>query len=534
MPQIKYFSENKKMSDNNSMKRLIVIMLLLAAVAGARPWVLLFGTGDCDECAALKKYWVKTYTKPTDPVLVFVNVDKKANYRFLNKIEDEIGIMAKGSTFPVVMVGRKMVNGIAEFKTLEPKLDELLAENVQHSLLEGVAQVAAESGNGSLVLYDYQKPKKGDGKDETAPQAVRQPKLLFFMLTGCKKCSRQSKEFELLREAMPSLEIAEYNVATVEGMAMMARVRRHFGLPGDEAKNLAPMVVWAEGFVTGRLAKADELQTALTAPLTGEEFWLEALTEDELQAERSRMKAFLDTMTIGSVVLGGLLDGINPCAFATSVFLISYLLYLKKRRREILIVGGCFCIGVFLTYFMYGLALSYVLEKIQAWRWVKIVIYGGFATCGFVLCIMHLRDAFRYRKTGKASDMDMGLSKETHRGIHDKIKKFTTVHAWLLGPAAVVLGAIVSSMELACTGQILLPVLTVLMKDGVTARALWLLLLYNVLFIMPLAVITILAAYGVGAKALGDWAKKHVFATKVLMAVLFEILGVVMLLMMSA
>ena len=64
--------------------------------------------------------------------------------------------------------------------------------------------------------------------------------------------------------------------------------------------------------------------------------------------------------------------------------------------------------------------------------------------------------------------MDMGLSKETHRGIHEKIRKFTTVHAWLLGPAAIVLGAIVSSMELVCTGQILLPVLTVLMKDGIT------------------------------------------------------------------
>jgi len=266
--------------------------------------------------------------------------------------------------------------------------------------------------------------------------------------------------------------------------------------------------------------------------LTGSEFWLEPLTADELKGERQRLKTFLDTMTIGSVIMGGLVDGVNPCAFATSVFLISYLLYLKKRRREILVVGGCFCIGVFLTYFLYGLALSYVLEKIQSWPWVRIAVYGGFGICGFVLCVMHLRDAVRYRRTGKASDMDMGLSKETHRGIHDKIKKFTTVHAWLLGPAAIILGAIVSSMELVCTGQVLFPVLTVLMKDGVTVRALLLLLLYNVLFIVPLAVITVLAAYGVGAKALGDWAKRHVYATKLLMAALFAVLGLTMLLML--
>ena len=70
------------------------------------------------------------------------------------------------------------------------------------------------------------------------------------------------------------------------------------------------------------------------------------------------------------------------------------------------------------------------------------------------------------------------------------------------------------------------------MKDGITVRALWMLLLYNILFIMPLAVITVLAAYGVGAKALGDWAKRHVFATKILMAALFAVLGVTMLLVL--
>lgn len=511
---------------------LFLLCMLAAPWSWCRPWLMLFGAKDCDECAALKAYWQEEYAEEDGPVLVFADINEADNYRFLEKIEQELKIENSFSSFPILLIGRKLANGRTGFDDLEGELTELLASRPTGGLFAGVEKAVAEAGENSLVTYAYHdagKPKHG--QTEAAADA-RQPRLLFFMLTGCKKCSRQGKEFELLREAMPSVEIAEYNVATVEGLAMMSRVRRHFELPGDDAKNLAPMVVWAEGFVTGRLAKADELQTALSKPLTGSEFWLEPLTADELKGERQRLKTFLDTMTIGSVIMGGLVDGVNPCAFATSVFLISYLLYLKKRRREILVVGGCFCIGVFLTYFLYGLALSYVLEKIQSWPWVRIAVYGGFGICGFVLCVMHLRDAVRYRRTGKASDMDMGLSKETHRGIHDKIKKFTTVHAWLLGPAAIILGAIVSSMELVCTGQVLFPVLTVLMKDGVTVRALLLLLLYNVLFIVPLAVITVLAAYGVGAKALGDWAKRHVYATKLLMAALFAILGLTMLLML--
>lgn len=510
--------------------RLLFLLLCVNAWCLARPWLMLFGSNDCDECKELKQYWQEEYTREDDPTLVFISIDYEANYQFLEQVEEALGIDDKATAFPVIFAGRKTVVGRCGFDEIEEMLPDLLADMPRIDLFQGIEQIVNKAGDKHYVTYVHHEVAKN--KVQIAHDGDRQPRLLFFMLTGCKKCSRQVKEFELLREMMPSVDIAEYNVATVEGFAMMERMRHHFELPGDDAKNLAPMVVWAEGFVTGRLAKANELQTALSAPLTGSEFWLEPLTADELKGEKQRLKTFLDTMTVGSVIMGGLLDGVNPCAFATSVFLISYLLYLKKRRREILIVGGCFCIGVFLTYFLYGLALSYVLEKIQGWRWVRIAVYGGFGICGFVLCVMHLRDAVRYRRTGKASDMDMGLSKETHRGIHDKIRRFTTVHAWLLGPAAIILGAIVSSMELVCTGQVLFPVLTVLMKDGVTVRALLLLLLYNVLFIVPLAVITVLAAYGVGAKALGDWAKRHVFATKVLMAALFAVLGVTMLLML--
>ena len=258
-------------------------------------------------------------------------------------------------------------------------------------------------------------------------------------------------------------------------------------------------------------------------------FWKSPLTQEELNGEKSRLEAFIGATRWLSVVGGGLVDGINPCAFATSIFLISYLLYLKRRRRQMIIVGAGFCLGVLLTYFLYGIVLSVVLRQLQEIHWLKVLIYGVFGLVGFVLCVLHLRDAVRYPKTGKASDMDMGLSKETHRGIHEKIRKFTVVHEWLLGPAAVLLGGIVSSMELACTGQVYFPVLMALASLGINARFLLFLFLYNVCFIAPLAVITVLAAYGVGAKALGEWAKKHVYATKLIMAALFAVLGGLMI-----
>ena len=53
----------------------------------------------------------------------------------------------------------------------------------------------------------------------------------------------------------------------------------------------------------------------------------------------------------------GLLDGLNPCAFATIVFMVNLLLLLGHSRRRILEVGLTYSAAVFVTYLLIGLGL---------------------------------------------------------------------------------------------------------------------------------------------------------------------------------
>ena len=122
-------------------------------------------------------------------------------------------------------------------------------------------------------------------------------------------------------KASPGLQTSAYDVTTLEGQAMLSRARKALHIPLDD-KNLAPMVAWGDGYVTGRLATADEIQTALETTPADDAFWLRPLSQDELQGEQDRMNAFLKTLTWGGIVLGGLVDGVNPCAFATSIFTV--------------------------------------------------------------------------------------------------------------------------------------------------------------------------------------------------------------------
>ena len=69
-------------------------------------------------------------------------------------------------------------------------------------------------------------------------------------------------------------------------------------------------------------------------------------------------------MSLGVVLSAALIDGVNPCAFATIIFFLSYLHIARRSRREILQVGAAFIIGVFVTYFAMGAGLIQLMERL--------------------------------------------------------------------------------------------------------------------------------------------------------------------------
>ncbi len=505
-----------------------------SSLAADRGWIAVFGTADCEDCAAVKRQWREELTAPEDPALIFLDIAHAPNYRLLERIETALKIPAKGSSFPIFLVGNRLIASIDAFYELEDELFELAAAP---PALAVTAPLAAAAAGATTPVVDLLCPEDSpaDGASltmaaaTTATTAIATPQLLYFFQKNCQKCSRQEKELELLLADLPELTIARFDVATLDGLAILRRAMTRFRLPADSTRNLAPMLCWQDGFITGRLAAATELKQALSQYAEPyQPFWQQPVTDMERQAEKARQQRRLGWGAVGVIIGAGLIDGFNPCAFATSIFLLGYLLYLKRRPRDIALVGASFCLGVFLTYVLFGIGLSFLIDFLNRATWVKTITYGGLGILGILLAIGHLRDALRYRRSGKAGDMALGLDKKTHVRIHTWIKRLTDQKSWLMMPAALLLGAIVSAMELACTGQIYLPTLAAINADGIDLRAVLLLLLYNVFFILPLAVITTMTVMGVGAQPVAAWARKHVFATKIAMAILFACLAVLM------
>ena len=529
---------------------LLLVLLMAAAVRGADSarFAVLFGTPDCPECQVLKDWWAAGQPDRTAGVsLVVVDVQKPRNYDLLAKLEKACGVTPGDEPFPALYIPpQTLVYNYAKFAPLLPEL----VENARRCaapppLVAELARAAASAGN-NLVAYDV--PRQ-TGAPPALPALAEKPRqLAYFFLPRCAQCSRLNAALAHLEQGMPGLRIARHDITQPDGLAIFECVRARFGIVGAARTNV-PMIVWENGWHGARLpdenpwttlrrwfgaggAKPPPLLLLLPenlvrqlAPSDTPPFW-ECFSDADKRTALARTRGFLDRLDWAGILLAGLIDGINPCAFATVIFLVAYLLYLGRSRKAVFLLGGSFCCGVFATYFLLGLGLSALADWMAGIAWLKATVCLLMGAGGLLLAGLHLRDAWRFHRGGLARGMVLGLSAETTRQIHAHVREYTSHRSLLL--AGLLLGVIVSSLELVCTGQIYLPTLMVINRTGMTGRSLLLLLLYNAAFIAPLVAVTILAAEGVSAKKLAEFARRNVMRAKLLMAALFLLLAAIL------
>lgn len=207
-------------------------------------------------------------------------------------------------------------------------------------------------------------------------------------------------------------------------------------------------------------------------------------------------------LTLPIVIAAALADSINPCVIGVLVFLVAFMLRVFKSPRRMLIFGLLYTAVVYATYLLLGfgiLKVAFSVGLASAFYWVAalIAIFAGF---------LELKDFFWYGK---------GLTLQIIPGGAERLKHYVQYletaeqkHPLLLVATTMFLGVFVVMIELPCTGAPYLAILG-LLSAGEFATAVPLLLLYNVIFVLPLLVIIGLAYAGRSLEAIEEWRKKH-------------------------
>jgi len=193
---------------------------------------------------------------------------------------------------------------------------------------------------------------------------------------------------------------------------------------------------------------------------------------------------------VGTIVVTAAIDAINPCAIGVLILMMSVLMAGKNSTKRMLGLGGLYIASVFTVYLAAGLGLVYIFSSIPLYLTEYISIAVGLLIIAAGL--LEIKDYFWYGR-GPSLHIPSVFAKQMHKHASK-----TTI------PGIIFLGAFVSAVELPCTGAPYLAIIT-LLSQYFDFTAFLLLVLYNIIFVLPLIVILLLVATGTKLYNVKKW-----------------------------
>ncbi|TET08685.1 hypothetical protein E3J84_05945, partial [Candidatus Aerophobetes bacterium] len=172
--------------------------------------------------------------------------------------------------------------------------------------------------------------------------------MTYFFEPGCRLCdSKIASILVRLNKDFPQLEIRYSNVAQEENRLMQVTMGKLYEVPLEE-RLVSPTIYVGKHYFIREIdfKEVEKVLKGYTATGT-ENMWMRA-EKDRNELQQSMPPLYLERLKTPALIIAGLIDGINPCAFSIVIFLITFMSYLKRRRDEMFQAGILFIIAVFL------------------------------------------------------------------------------------------------------------------------------------------------------------------------------------------
>jgi len=358
---------------------------------------------------------------------------------------------------------------------------------------------------------------------------AEQLKVVIFTSPTCSHCAAMKKEFlpDFKKRFDGRVEFVEIDASDPQGSITFRDAADAYGR-GYEVPAIAAGETYLLGYPQSIKTGAD---AAVEKALAGNE-------HTKVKIKEVKSGDVFNKLTFWTIVGAGLADGINPCAFAVIVFFVSFLAVYGYKERDIIFVGFAYCFAVFLTYFLLGFGVFTFIHAMSGFFYVLKAFYFLTAAVCLLFFCLSVYDLYIYQKTKKSDGMLLQLPKNLKVRINKIIGFFMRGdNGAKRGPlritvAAFAVGFIVSLIEAACTGQVYVPTIVLIMKDPhFRLRAVSYLVLYNLLFIFPLLVVFAATVLGYKSEGVSNLLKKHLGLTKLALALVF--LGLFLLMLLS-
>ena len=466
-----------------------------------------FYAQDCPSCQVILQSYLPSL-QPMFPSLEFkaYDVGTPAHYEALERLEKQFG--RGGSELPVAFIGDQMLAGEKEImEKLNPLLFDYQAK-----------------GGAKLPPLDLSSRIKTSEKAFTV-------ELAYFYQKGCPKCDRANSLLKYLNKKYPGLKIQEIDLNTPDGKRLNETLSNRLNLP-PEKRLIAPTIFIGKDY----LLPEDITESRLEALIQKYE---KVETKPVLNVEKGEIKNAEDAIVerfksfgVFAILLAGLVEGFNPCALATLVFFISYLTMMGRKRKEILMVGVGFSASSFISHLLLGFGILSFIQHFSFFPLFTRIVYIITFALSLFLGIFSLYDYIQLKR-GRPSKMALQvpnfLKKRIHRIIRTRSNELEEdrpgqITRFFL--AALFIGFIVTLLQATCTSQVYIPTLLFVTNvPSLKGSATSYLILYNLVYILPLCAIFGIAYWGVTSEQLGFFLQKRATTIKLFTSLFFFFLA---------
>lgn len=426
--------------------------------SGMRPVTLqLFHSEKCPHCKDALAWFPQLKAKfPNLTIEEYEITQNKDNLKKFKDRSQELGFDMGG--VPTFFIGKERIVGFSRETTADEIVD--------------------------LVSRVSKAPAEGDKATKRKPVHM----LMFYDADGCSHCKDAIEWMPQLENAYPNLTVEKVPVSGDDaGKARFIETARKFGV---EPQGLPAFFLGDDAFFGFYKDKT-------CASLIDKVRELSGITGDEACESANEISVpFLGSIRADRVSLGqltlvlGLLDSLNPCAIWVLTFLLSLLAH-TRNRRKVLVLGGTFVVISGLVYFAFMAAWLSLFNVIGMHKAITIIL-------GVVACIMgliNLKELFFFKKGVSLMIPDSAKPKIATRAR--KILNEQSMLLAFLGTA--ILACFANMVELGCTVGLPAIFTKVLSSRGIsTGTQLAYMALYNVYYVIPLAIIVGIFAWTMG------------------------------------
>jgi len=221
-------------------------------------------------------------------------------------------------------------------------------------------------------------------------------------------------------------------------------------------------------------------------------------------------------VTLPAVAAAGLLDGLNPCAFSVLLSFVAVVLgtvAVSRAVPRVWRIGGIYVFGMFLAYLLLGLGLIGVITPLVrmhlAVRLIGVTVVG--------LGLWTLKDALL---------PGWGPALAMPTGAHPLVR---SAMRWSGPWGALAAGAVVGLCAVPCSGAIYVGVLAFIATLPPASR-LGYLLVYNVMFVVPLLALLAVVGNRASLNRIAHWTIHQRVRSRLILGGVTVLLGFAILL----